>query len=335
MSTDSSISSKGEEPSEKIHGQITSVSGNDLSALQITSHRLNGRNYLQWAQSVKIVICGRGKLGYLTGELQSPSQIDPTYKTWLAENSMVLAGLINSMEPNISRRYLWFKTAKEVWDAAKRMYSDLGNASQIFELRSKLKEMKQGSNSVTLYFSDIQDLWQELDLFLETSTICAECTAKVQANVDAVRGRVVARDPFPSPEDAFAEVRREEMRRKVMLPDNHNSSPAVSEVSALLSNKYSTRINVMGNVPGVITVIVLVTPRISAGKYMANHRIGSLNRGMTVVHFKFNPPKSSCPLLEMQHHSLRNKLSRLRNIVVISAKLPLILPLALLLGRAL
>lgn len=165
--------------------------------------------------------CGRGKLGHLNGELQSPSQTDPTYKNWLAENSIVLALLINSMEPNISRRYLWFKTTKEVWDAAKKMYSDLGNASQIFELRSKLMEMKQGSNSVTRYFSDIQDLWQELDLFLETSIICVECTAKVQANVekervfdflaglnsnlDDVRGRVVARDPFPSPEDAFAE----------------------------------------------------------------------------------------------------------------------------------
>ncbi|XP_073153944.1 uncharacterized protein [Henckelia pumila] len=178
MSTDSSISSKGEKPGEQIHGQITSLSENDLFTLQITSHRLNGRNYLQWAQSVKIVICGHGKLGYLTSELQPPNQTDPTYKTWLVENSMVLAWLINSMEPNIIRRYSWFKTAKEVWDAAKRMYSDLGNASQIFELRSKLKEMKQGSNSLTQYFSDIHDLWQKLDLFLETSTICAECTTK-------------------------------------------------------------------------------------------------------------------------------------------------------------
>ena len=71
------------------------------------------------------------------------------------------------MDPKISRRYLWFKTAKEVWDAARQRYSNLGNASQIFEIRSKLKEMKQGSKSVTQYFSDLQDLWQELDLFFE------------------------------------------------------------------------------------------------------------------------------------------------------------------------
>lgn len=47
------------------------------------------------------------------------------------------------------------------------MYSDMGNASQMFEIRSKLKEMKQGSKSVTQHFSDLQELWQELDLLLK------------------------------------------------------------------------------------------------------------------------------------------------------------------------
>ena len=49
----------------------------------------------------------------------------------------------------------------------RRIYFDLGNASQIFELRLKLKETKQGTSSVTQYFSDLQDLWQELDLDLD------------------------------------------------------------------------------------------------------------------------------------------------------------------------
>lgn len=51
---------------------------------------------------------------------------------------------------------------------------------------------------------------------------------------------VVAHNPFPSPEDAFAEVRREEMRRKVMLPDD-NLSPAGSDVYALVTNKSSNQ----------------------------------------------------------------------------------------------
>ncbi|KAL5856725.1 hypothetical protein ACOSQ3_004183 [Xanthoceras sorbifolium] len=107
---------------------ITTFSNSDASSLHITAHKLDGKNYLQWSQSVKIVVCGLGKLGYITGDLPAPPSTDPTYNKWLTENSIVLAWLINSMEPKISRRYLFFKTAKEVWNAARRMYSDLGSA---------------------------------------------------------------------------------------------------------------------------------------------------------------------------------------------------------------
>ncbi|OIT22055.1 hypothetical protein A4A49_57188 [Nicotiana attenuata] len=34
-------------------------------SFQLTSHRLNGKNYLEWAQSVKFAIYGRGKLRHL------------------------------------------------------------------------------------------------------------------------------------------------------------------------------------------------------------------------------------------------------------------------------
>ncbi|KZV48353.1 Beta-galactosidase [Dorcoceras hygrometricum] len=86
---------------------------------------------IQWAQSVEIVICGRGKLGFLTDDLPPPVTIDPTYATWLADNSIVLAWLINSLEPNISRRYLWFKIANEVWDAVRRMYCSFASDMRV------------------------------------------------------------------------------------------------------------------------------------------------------------------------------------------------------------
>ncbi|XP_073152035.1 uncharacterized protein [Henckelia pumila] len=222
----SSDSSKTDENSEKSPATLAPLSGSDNSSLQISAHKLNGHNYLQWAQSVKIVICDRGKMGYLTGELESPKKSDPSYKTWVAKNFIVLAWLINSMENNISRRYLWFQTTKE------------------------------GSNSVTQYFTDLQDLWQELDLFLDNTPTCADCSVKVRQNLekecvfdflaglnrelDDVRGRVVAREPFPSLEDAFADVRREEMRRKVMLPTSLPAASSAPEVFALISNKFNS-----------------------------------------------------------------------------------------------
>ena len=38
--------------------------------LHLTIHKLNGKNYMKWAQSIKLVIDGKGKLSHLTGEVK-------------------------------------------------------------------------------------------------------------------------------------------------------------------------------------------------------------------------------------------------------------------------
>lgn len=90
------------------------------SSLQITQHKLNGLNFREWFQSVLLVIRGKGKTGYLTGETQTPDKKDDRYQVWEAENSIVMAWLVNSMNPNIG-----YNTAQEIWNAIQEMYSDL------------------------------------------------------------------------------------------------------------------------------------------------------------------------------------------------------------------
>ena len=61
-------------------------------------------------------ICGKGKIGYLTGEKIAPSLDDPLFAVWDAENSMVMTWLVNSMVEDISSNYMCYTTAKESWD---------------------------------------------------------------------------------------------------------------------------------------------------------------------------------------------------------------------------
>ncbi|KAH9698541.1 protein kinase domain-containing protein [Citrus sinensis] len=53
--------------SEEVSQPLPAVSLFENS-LQITIHKLNGKNYFEWSQSVRLVIDGKGKLGYLNGE---------------------------------------------------------------------------------------------------------------------------------------------------------------------------------------------------------------------------------------------------------------------------
>ena len=184
------------------------------TSMHITVHRLNGSNYLEWSQSVKLAIDGRGKLGYLTGEVKAPKESDDGYNHWRSENSLVMAWLLNSMDSAIAKPHLFMKTAKEVWESVKETYSDLENFSQIVELKTKLWQSRQGSRSVTVYYNEMVAIWQELDQChdeewespadysrfktREKNDLVFMFLAGVNQALDEVKGRILRRRPLPS-----------------------------------------------------------------------------------------------------------------------------------------
>ncbi|XP_074364949.1 uncharacterized protein LOC141705998 [Apium graveolens] len=186
--------------------------------VQITSIRLNGDNFVRWSQSVRMYIRGRGKIGYLTGETKKPASTDLTYSTWDAENSMVMTWLVNSMDEDISSNYMCYSTAKDLWDNVTEMYSDLKNQSQIYELTLKLGELRQREDTVTRKTVEAYRIYKFL--------------AGLNVEFEEVRARIIGRTPLPSISEVFAEVRREESRRHVMLGKNIISQ---AENSALAS----------------------------------------------------------------------------------------------------
>lgn len=90
---------------------------------------MNGKNYLEWSQSVKLVLNGRGKLGYITGEEKQPGEKDSSFRKWRLENSLVRAWLFNSMEAAIAKPNMFLPITKDVWDSIWQTYSDLENSS--------------------------------------------------------------------------------------------------------------------------------------------------------------------------------------------------------------
>lgn len=106
-------------------------------------------------------------MGYLIGEAKEPNKPDPTWKKWKAKNSLIMSWMINSMEPNIGKPYLFLSTARKVWEDVRDCYSDLENCSQICHLKTHLWQSKQGDRDVTTYYNLMLTLWQELDKFYE------------------------------------------------------------------------------------------------------------------------------------------------------------------------
>ena len=84
-----------------------------LKTILETTVKLNGSNYLLWAQAFRIFIGAQNKLAHL---LQlPPANTDPTYVTWLTENYSVMTWLLNSLDENISGSVIFLTTAKDMW----------------------------------------------------------------------------------------------------------------------------------------------------------------------------------------------------------------------------
>ena len=107
----------------------------EATNLPITCRKLNNQNYTQWARLVCLFLQGKGKEEYITGEAKKPEKDEAKLKTWKLENSQVMSWLLNTMTNEIGEDFMYFSTAKEIWDAAQETYSDVDNTSAIFEIK--------------------------------------------------------------------------------------------------------------------------------------------------------------------------------------------------------
>ncbi|KAA0041479.1 UBN2_3 domain-containing protein [Cucumis melo var. makuwa] len=84
------------------------------TAYHFSGDKLNGNNYFSWSQSVKMVLEGRHKFGFMIGEIPRPPPSDPQERYWKAEDSILRSILINIMEPQIGKPLLFAATAKDI-----------------------------------------------------------------------------------------------------------------------------------------------------------------------------------------------------------------------------
>ena len=54
------------EKESEINSSMGSAGAFDNSPLHLTIEKLNSKNYREWAQTIKLIIDGKGKLGFLT-----------------------------------------------------------------------------------------------------------------------------------------------------------------------------------------------------------------------------------------------------------------------------
>ncbi|KAJ1424705.1 hypothetical protein SESBI_11409 [Sesbania bispinosa] len=220
----------------------------------------NGRNHLKWAQLVRTVLKGKGKLSHLTES--GPKQEDPKFTTWDEEDSMIMAWLWNSMIPEISDTCMFLNSAKEIWDAVEQTYSKAKDAAQYM----KVIKAKCTEDSALLKEYIEQDKVYDFLVGLNPE-------------FDQVRIQILGKQKVPCFNEVVAIVRSEESRRGLML-----ESPAVENSAMVADHKGDQTLAMVAEqkkedqqmwrrkvmVSGVPTAISLVIPERSAGSCMGS-----------------------------------------------------------------
>ena len=111
--------------------------------------------HLEWAQSVKLVIDGRGKLGYLTGEESRPEATDSSFRRWRSENSLIIAVVVKFNGGPISE-IVYVHWRPEIFRRVSGKLTLISeNSSQIFELKNQLWLSRQGGCTLTMYLNEM------------------------------------------------------------------------------------------------------------------------------------------------------------------------------------
>ena len=107
--------------------------------------KLNRKKFMEWRQSTKISLMGKGKFKYVNSTLLASAATDPTYEAWEIQNSLVMSWLLHSMQPEISRTYFLLLTTRDIWTTVNTTYLKVGFTSQFFQIKRQIQKTKQGA----------------------------------------------------------------------------------------------------------------------------------------------------------------------------------------------
>ncbi|KAK2995307.1 hypothetical protein RJ640_023821 [Escallonia rubra] len=122
---------------------------------------------------------------------------------------------------------------REIWEAAQQSYSKVRDVTRVFEIGSKISDIKQRDCSVTEYANLLKNLWQEMDHYRCIEMKCRDDAvvlknfiendqtydflAGLNIEFDQVRIQILGKEELPSLIETISIINVEESRRGVML----------------------------------------------------------------------------------------------------------------------
>ena len=192
-----------------------------------------------------IALTAKNKIGFVDGSIKQPSSTDKPddYTLWDRCDKMILSWLLTSVDSDLADGVVYAETAREIWLDFEDRFSQ-GNAPRIFQIQKMISSHSQGTMSVSLYYTKLKALWDELASYnLSATCSCGgmktyneqkdrdhimQFLMGLNDSYNAVRGQILLMNPLPSVRKAYSLITQEEKQREIGSPTTENFSLAAT-----------------------------------------------------------------------------------------------------------
>ncbi|XP_073302898.1 uncharacterized protein [Primulina huaijiensis] len=204
----------------------------DHPGMVLVSKVLEGDNYSTWSRAMRISLSAKNKIGMVTGLIKPPSSTDTSFDSWKRCNDMVLSWILNSIHPDIASSVIYWETAAEVWADLQERFSQ-GNDSRIYQIKQNIVEHRQGQQSISVYYTKLKSLWDELSSYHETLSCSCGGLEKLNQRDEkekvmqflmglndsyaAIRGQILLMQPLPDTRRVYSLILQQEKQVQVSL----------------------------------------------------------------------------------------------------------------------
>nr|XP_017225299.1 PREDICTED: uncharacterized protein LOC108201523 [Daucus carota subsp. sativus] len=243
----------------------------DNPGMKLVSLQFDGTGFGDWKRSMMMSLSAKNITGFIDGTIVKPPDTDVLSKPWERCNSMLSSWLVGSLDPSISRSVLYFPTAREIWLNLEERYGQASGTS-LYSLQESLHEIRQGTDSISAYFTKIKMIWDQLDAIDTIPTCeCNNCTCaitqkliksrenrrlteflmKLASGYEILRGSMLIMNPLPSISHAYRLLLQEENHKKLThSSQSHDESMAFAANRRGFDNKFKSRNNYGTNTDG-------------------------------------------------------------------------------------
>lgn len=143
------------------------------SSVLIPVQLQGSENYGLWGRSMRIALQAKRKLGFVTGACVKESFPTVLHVDWETCNAIVLSWIMNTVSPHLLSGVVYASNAHLVWKDLQERF-DKVNRMRIYQLHRAIATISQGTDSVSVYFTKLKELWDEFDVMAPTPSCGCE-----------------------------------------------------------------------------------------------------------------------------------------------------------------